>query len=306
MESSTIVIGLPVHNGGKHFAEALDSLLGQTWKDFRVVVIDDGSTDGTGEIIHRCQREDRRIHCVRLPQRSGLVAAWRMAAEKAGYHAVIIPCGGDPGIAPLREVLTIPVVPPGSAAKHICSLLGPRFSIVTTGKGTVKRTEIHERDGLMKLVSVHPVGLTVPEVRVKPQEAYEAMAREGKRAVEEYGACSVTYGCMSMGFLMVDEKLSAEIGVPVVNPVKAAVAELAPVLQGKGLVYRSPIVRMRQMFDLYICLRPCKAYPGNPLNYRDDIDLIVFRENTEDLYSGVEFSPVPPDLGAIHPPWKKN
>jgi acetyl-CoA C-acetyltransferase len=35
---------------------------------------------------------------------------------------------------------------------------------------------------------------------------------------------------------------------------------------------------MRQMFDLYICLRPCKAYPGNPLNLRDDIDLVEVNE----------------------------
>jgi len=56
---------------------------------------------------------------------------------------------------------------------------------------------------------------------------------------------------------------------------------------------------MRQMFDLYICLRPCKAYAGNPLNYKDDIDLVVFRENTEDLYSGVEFNPVPAELAEV-------
>ncbi len=159
-----------------------------------------------------------------------------MAAEEAGYQAVIIPCGGDPGIAPLREVLTIPVVPPGSAAKHICSLLGPRFSVITTGRGPVKRTEIHERDGLMKLISIHPVGLTVPEVRAKPREAYEAMVREGRRAVEEFSASSVTYGCMSMGFLMVDDKLSEEIGVPAVNPVKAAV-KTAETLIDLGLTH---------------------------------------------------------------------
>jgi allantoin racemase len=102
--------------------------------------------------------------------------------------------------------------------------------------GPVKRTEVHERDGLMKLVSIHPVGLTVPEVRVKPQEAYDAMAREGRRAVEEYGAASVTYGCMSMGFLMVDEKLTEEIGVPAVNPVKAAV-KTAETLIDLGLTH---------------------------------------------------------------------
>ena len=40
-------------------------------------------------------------------------------------------------------------------------------------------------------------------------------------------------------------------------------------------------------------MRPCKAFEGNPLNYRDDIDIVVFRENTEGLYAGVEFHPVP-------------
>jgi 3-isopropylmalate dehydrogenase len=80
------------------------------------------------------------------------------------------------------------------------------------------------------------------------------------------------------------------------KPTAAAAAELAPELRGKGLSYRSPIVRMRQHFDLYVCLRPCKAYKGNPLNYKEGIDLVVFRENTEDLYSGVEFAPVPEEL----------
>ncbi len=77
------------------------------------------------------------------------------------------------------------------------------------------------------------------------------------------------------------------------KPKEEAEAELAQHLRGKGLVYRSPIVRLRQMFDLYTNLRPCKAFRGNPLNYRDDIDLVVFRENTEGLYAGVEFHPLP-------------
>ncbi len=89
---------------------------------------------------------------------------------------------------------------------------------------------------------------------------------------------------------------AAMFGAITSKPVKAAEAELVPELKGKGLVYRSPIVRMRQTFDLYTSLRPCKAYPGNPLNYREGIDIVVFRENTEDLYCGVEFTTVPDDL----------
>ena len=80
------------------------------------------------------------------------------------------------------------------------------------------------------------------------------------------------------------------------KPVKKAEEELVPELKGKGLIYRAPIVRMRQLFDLYICLRPCKGYAGNPLNFKENIDLVVFRENTEDLYAGVEFNPVPAEL----------
>ncbi|MEO1128881.1 MAG: isocitrate/isopropylmalate family dehydrogenase, partial [Planctomycetota bacterium] len=44
---------------------------------------------------------------------------------------------------------------------------------------------------------------------------------------------------------------------------------------------------------LHTNLRPCKAYAGNPLNHRDDIDLVVFRENTEGMYGGVEWHPLP-------------
>jgi isocitrate/isopropylmalate dehydrogenase len=89
---------------------------------------------------------------------------------------------------------------------------------------------------------------------------------------------------------------AAMFGAITSKPVRAAEAELGPELQGKGLVYRSPIVRMRQLFDLYVCLRPTKAYPGNPINFKEGIDLVVFRENTEDLYAGVEFNPVPQEL----------
>lgn len=86
---------------------------------------------------------------------------------------------------------------------------------------------------------------------------------------------------------------AAMFGAITSKPVKDAEKELVPELQGKGLIYRSPIVRMRQTFDLYNCLRPCKAYEGNPLNYKDSVDIVVFRENTEDMYCGVEFNPVP-------------
>jgi len=77
------------------------------------------------------------------------------------------------------------------------------------------------------------------------------------------------------------------------KPSAEAARDLAPQLQARALSYRSPIVRMRQLLDLYICLRPCRALRGNPLNYRENIDLVIFRENTEGMYIGVEFPRVP-------------
>jgi len=90
------------------------------------------------------------------------------------------------------------------------------------------------------------------------------------------------------------------------KPKREAEKELPDGLKGRE--YFSPIVRVRQLFNLYANMRPCKAYPGNPLNYRDDIDLTIFRENTEGMYAGVEFYPLPDMLRRAletHPKMKR-
>ena len=93
------------------------------------------------------------------------------------------------------------------------------------------------------------------------------------------------------------------------KPKQEAEKELDPALKGKGYEYYSPIVQMRQEFDLHTNLRPCKAYPGNPLNYKEGIDLVIFRENTEGMYCGVEFYPIPEKVFDVldqhHPKMKK-
>lgn len=75
------------------------------------------------------------------------------------------------------------------------------------------------------------------------------------------------------------------------KPKSEADEELSPSLRGKGYVYTSPIVRLRQEFNLHTNLRPCTAYPRNLLNHRENIDIVIFRENTEGMYAGVEFYP---------------
>ncbi|MDG6225040.1 MAG: isocitrate/isopropylmalate dehydrogenase family protein [Candidatus Thermoplasmatota archaeon] len=83
------------------------------------------------------------------------------------------------------------------------------------------------------------------------------------------------------------------------KPKDEAAIELDPDLRDKGFVYFSPIVAMRQMFQLHTNMRPCIAYDGNPLNIKEGIDLVVFRENTEGLYAGVEWYPVPDEVKEV-------
>ncbi|MGC2323186.1 MAG: isocitrate/isopropylmalate family dehydrogenase [Terriglobales bacterium] len=87
------------------------------------------------------------------------------------------------------------------------------------------------------------------------------------------------------------------------KPKHDADAELSPALRGKGFTYYSPIVTMRQRFDLDICVRPCVGFPGNPLNFirkkpgggfeEPQVNVVVFRQNTEGLYCGVEWTNPP-------------
>jgi isocitrate dehydrogenase (NAD+) len=69
---------------------------------------------------------------------------------------------------------------------------------------------------------------------------------------------------------------------------KNGVALKAPVTTPVGKGYRSINVHLRQTLDLYACLRPCKSYKGVRSRFTD-IDLVVVRENTEDLYAGIEY-----------------
>ena len=103
------------------------------------------------------------------------------------------------------------------------------------------------------------------------------------------------------------------------KPKDAAAAELDPSLHDKGLIYSSPIVGLRQHFNLDVCIRPCRTYKGNPLNFirrgagdtieEPAVDVAIFRQNTEGLYGGVEWSN-PPDIVyqglSSHPKFVKN
>jgi 3-isopropylmalate dehydrogenase len=118
---------------------------------------------------------------------------------------------------------------------------------------------------------------------------------------------------------LIENHKIALFGAITSKPNEEARAELDPSLQEKGFVYSSPIVGLRQHFNLDICVRPCKSYKGNPLNFirrgkgntieEPQVDVVIFRQNTECLYSGVEWTNPPENVYQAflsHPKFRSN
>ena len=115
---------------------------------------------------------------------------------------------------------------------------------------------------------------------------------------------------------LLEENKIGLFGAITSKPKDAAAKELNPDLKDKGYVYFSPIVGLRQHFNLDICIRPCQSFKGNPLNFirRKDggfeepiVNAVIFRQNTEGLYSGVEWTNPPKnvrDAFETHPKMK--
>lgn len=92
------------------------------------------------------------------------------------------------------------------------------------------------------------------------------------------------------------------------KPKREAAKELSPGLRDEGYVYFSPIVGLRQRFNLDRCIRPCRSFKGNPLNFvrrtgeggyeEPEVDAVIFRQNTEGLYCGIEWTGPPEPVRA--------
>jgi len=113
------------------------------------------------------------------------------------------------------------------------------------------------------------------------------IAEAARRCIDATGA-GINWELAEAG-VNVMERLGTVLPEATVESIKKnSVALKAPITTPVGKGYRSINVHLRQMLDLYACLRPCKSYKGVRSRY-SDIDLVVVRENTEDLYAGIEF-----------------
>ncbi len=133
----------------------------------------------------------------------------------------------------------------------------------------------------MEVIVAHKVTL-IPGDGIGPE-----IAEVTRRCIEATGA-AIEWDVQEAG-----EEVMQKTGTPLPDQVieaikKSKAAIKAPITTPVGTGFRSVNVALRKALDLYACVRPCKSYEGIRSPYKN-IDLVVIRENTEDLYAGIEF-----------------
>jgi len=115
----------------------------------------------------------------------------------------------------------------------------------------------------------------------------------GKRKIEWMEVLAGEKSFKQTGNWLPDETLDAfrEYLVGIKGPLTTPV--------GGGI--RSLNVALRQILDLYVCLRPVKYYNGtpSPVKHPELVDMVIFRENTEDIYAGIEWAGGTPDAAKV-------
>jgi allantoin racemase len=196
----------------------------QAWAFAGTVVGIAENPDGPGSI------ESAYEEYVSIPGSMELAAS----AERDGYDAIILGCFGDPGLDGFREILSIPIVGPCEASIHLAAQLGHTFAIVTVLDSVVEplRKLVRVAGLDSRLATVVACDVPVLELRDDSYGQVLDACREAIRA----GADTLVLGCMSMAFLGVAERLSQELGVPVLNPARTAL-KTAESLVANGIAH---------------------------------------------------------------------
>ncbi|PUA31586.1 MAG: hypothetical protein B9J98_05825 [Candidatus Terraquivivens tikiterensis] len=140
-------------------------------------------------------------------------------AEKEGYDAVIVYCFGDPALTAAKEAVDVPVVGLCEPSIHVASMLGRKFSVIGVG-GKVAYGLMLDNAAVYglshKLASVRITDIKVLDIKKEFSKLVDALAEEGKKAIEMDGADVLVLGCGSL--LNLAEMLEKRLGVPVIDP----------------------------------------------------------------------------------------
>ena len=136
--------------------------------------------------------------------------------------------------------------------------------------------------------------MTTHRVTFIPGDGVGPELSEATRSVLEATGVGFEWDIQEAG-ADVMETYGTPLPEPVLESIRAnGVAIKGPITTPVGSGFRSVNVALRKELDLFACLRPCKSYKGVRSRY-EDVDVVIVRENTEDLYAGIEFEQGQPD-----------
>ncbi|MBI2444835.1 isocitrate dehydrogenase (NADP(+)) [Candidatus Micrarchaeota archaeon] len=142
---------------------------------------------------------------------------------------------------------------------------------------------------IIPIIEGDGVGVDISPVMQKVVDAAVQKAYGGKRRIHWKPILAGEKAIAATGQLLPDES---------VNAIKEhLVAIKGPLTTPVGGGFRSLNVTMRQVLDLYSCVRPVRYYKGvpNPMKDPEKLDVVIFRENTEDVYAGIEYAKGTPE-----------
>jgi len=163
-----------------------------------------------------------------------------------------------------------------SSAKPVAPAAGQKITN-SNGKLVVPKRPI------VPFIEGDGTGRDIWRASVRVMDAAVAKAYGDQRKIEWMEVYAGEKSFKAFGSWLPDETVAAcrEYLVSIKGPLTTPV--------GGGI--RSLNVALRQMLDLYVCLRPVRWFKGvpSPVKHPEKVDMVIFRENTEDLYSGIEF-----------------
>jgi isocitrate dehydrogenase len=161
--------------------------------------------------------------------------------------------------------------------------------------------KIEVRDGLLQ-VPDHPIVGYVEGDGIGPDITRAALKVWNGAVAKAYGGARAIRWCE----VFLGEKAAALYGTAFPDEALEAFRELVVSIKGPlttpvGGGMRSINVALRQTLDLYACVRPVRHFPGvpSPLRHPEQVDVVIFRENTEDVYAGIEYSAGSPEAARL-------
>ena len=172
------------------------------------------------------------------------------------------------------------------ACKNVTPPAGGKITI-TNGKLTVPENPI------LPFIRGDGTGPDIWAASVRVFDAAVAKAYGGKRKISWFEVFAGEESFKKFNNWLPDDTVEAfkEYLVGIKGPLTTPV--------GGGI--RSLNVALRQMLDLYVCLRPVQYFKGvpSPVKHPEKVDMIIFRENTEDIYAGIEYAGGTPEAQKV-------